>query len=117
MPDSERDMINPFLRSAVWLNDGQRALLLSAADMAMKNPKSDSFLCESVIKEIESAEVTARSQAGYLANIFAKGLRLHQSARPVNLCFAEIAEVIMYSPIDLSEIYNALGVDPDGIKK
>jgi hypothetical protein len=110
-------MINPFLRSAVWLNDSQRALLLSAAEMAMKNPKSDSFLCESVIKEIEAAEISARGQAGYLANIFAKGLRLPQSARPVNLCFAEISEVVRYSPIDLGEIYDALGVDPDGIKK
>lgn len=110
-------MINPFLKSAVWLNDSQRGLLLSAAEMAAKNPKSDTLLCESVIKEIEAAELTSQGQAGYLANIFARGLRLPKTVKPVNLCFAEIAEVIRYSPIDISELYKALGVDPNGIKK
>ena len=110
-------MINPFLKSAVWLSDSQRALLLSAAEGAARNPKSDTLLCESVIKEIESAELASRGQAGYLANMFARGLRLPKTTRPVNLCYAEISEVIRHSPIDISELYKALGVNTDGLKK
>ena len=110
-------MINPFLKSAVWLDDSQRTLLLTAAESAAVNPKSDTLLCRSVIKEIENAEIATKGQAGYLANIFAKGLRLPKTTRPVNLCFAEISEVITYSPIDISELYKALGVDENGFRK
>jgi hypothetical protein len=103
--NSGAEMINPFLRRAVWLSESQRVLLLEAAHSAKANSKSDSVLCNSVILEIERSEAEFRNnQKSSLINTVINGLRLPKNSLPVYLCYAEVSEIKKYTKVDITAI-------------
>jgi hypothetical protein len=103
--NSGAEMINPFLRRAVWLSQPQRALLLEAATSAKSNSKSDTILCNSVILEIERSEREFKNtKKSNLINTVINGLRLPKNSLPVYLCYAEVSEIKKYTKVDITSI-------------
>jgi hypothetical protein len=108
MANSRRDMNNPFLRRVIWLDENQRSLLSLAAESAIINPKSDSLLCDNVLKEIMLAELDFLRNKNSLVLSAIRGLRLPKTALPIYLCYAEIQEIISYTKVDIEKIKEIL---------
>jgi hypothetical protein len=108
MTNNKREMNNPFLRRAVWLDDNQRSLLCLAVESAMLNTKSDSILCNSILKEIKLSELEFMRNKNSLVLGAIHGLRLPRTALPIYLCHVEIEEVLTYTKIDISTIKEIL---------